>query len=123
MIIFPGLIGSIARAGKTAVAPPAGPLVLGSASSINLNSFQTYGESYISVIGTGTEILTVTKTGDEDLMPNFSVSSSPTSGGSVSGGNTITIMVTYIGFGSSASANIQVSLSGGSMQTILVSYF
>lgn len=120
MIIFPGLIGSIAASGKTVVTPPASPLILGTPSNtfISLNSFQTSGQSFISVTGTGTETLTVT---NGDPM-NFSVISSPTNGASVSGGNTITITVTYIGFVNPTSTSINVSLSGGSSTVIGVSY-
>lgn len=115
MILFPGLIGSISAAGKTAVAPT--PLNL----QISLDNFNWQegnpfpldntspnyfnGETrtyYVRAIGTGTENITISF---PFVSFAFFISGNPPT---ISGGQTITFNITRSGFGAGSPETVRV---------------
>lgn len=137
MIIFPGLIGSIARAGKTVVVPPA-PLTYTAAVSspliIDNRSFaggtppiSTRTTSFtVNATGTGTETLTINlidySSGriKASFNPIINFFDSPLLSRSVTGGSVITVYVAFYEDGGSfvvQSADLYMNGSGGNSST------
>ena len=118
MIIFPGLIGSVARAGKTVVVPPA-PLNL----QISLDFSVTWQEEepvtdfspINGFMGSRTYDLRALGSGTENIfvnINNFNFSAF-LSDSTITGNSTnIQLFVSYNNFGSD-SAQITISCSGG----------
>ncbi len=136
MIIFPGLIGSVAAAGKTVVAPPA-PLTYSIIGSTSIdNSSGIYGNPppstitntlTLTAIGTGTETVTINLIDYSSGVIQCSFnqftqvnSTTITGGGSVS----FYFKVNDTGFlFSPVSADLTMSGSGGNNATTTLIYY